>query len=662
MSSPAPATPAKPSAHQEQFLDVIDRDTAEARFRAHLDLGPLDSESVPLDLALGRVLAEPVTAPIDVPGFDRANVDGFAVRAADTVGAMEEAPVRLALNPETIEPGRIPATTVAPGTATAIATGGTLPRGADAVVMVEHTEVSRDGSALEVASAVTSGAFVAFAGTDMGRGETVLRPGQTLTSREVGVLAAIGNDRVTVHRRPRVAILSTGNELAAPGESLPPGCIYDANGPTLAAAVAEAGGEALPQGIVADSEKALGEALHAALVEADAVLLSGGTSKGAGDLSYRVVEQLEDPGVVAHGVALKPGKPVCLAVTGGKPVAVLPGFPTSATFTFHEFVAPVLRIFAGARQGQRQEIPARLPVRAHSDRGRKEYLLVSLVRGEEGLAAYPMGKGSGAVTAFSYADGFMAIPRHTEQLDADSTVTVQLLGEGLSPADLVSIGSHCVGLDLLLGQLQKRGLATKALHVGSSGGLAAARRGECDIAGVHLLDPETSTYNHPFLSDDLALIPGYRRMQGVLFRPGDPRFTQRTAEESVASAVADPECVMVNRNPGSGTRILTDRLLGNRQPPGYGVQTKSHNAVAAAVLQGRADWGVAISSVASEYGLGFLPLQEEHYDFAVPRARLHREPVARFRELLGEPEVRAAIEELGFRFPEAADSVPDGSH
>ena len=179
----------------------------------------------------------------------------------------------------------------------------------------------------------------------------------------------------------------------------------------------------------------------------DMVLLSGGTSKGAGDLSYRVVSRFGDPGIVAHGVALKPGKPICLAVTGGKPVVVLPGFPTSAIFTFHEFVAPVLRAFAGLPPERRETIPATLPMRVNSERGRTEYLLVSLVRTDEGLAAYPMGKGSGSVTTFSRADGFVTIPQHQEIVEAGTTVAVQTAGRGVEPADLVVIGSHCVGLD-----------------------------------------------------------------------------------------------------------------------------------------------------------------------------------------------------------------------
>jgi len=639
-------SPARKAARQEQFLEVITRDEATARFQRHLRLEPLGTETVPLGKALRRTLAATIVASVDVPGFDRSNVDGFAVVAADTYGAMEENPRTVDLNEEVLEPGRVPAETVAPGKATVIATGGMLPRGADAVIMVEHTEAVGDG--VECRNSVPPGQNVSFAGTDIAKGETVLRRGQTLTSREIGVLAAIGLAEVEVYRRPRVAIVSTGNEIVAPGAPMRTGAVYDSNAAIVGAAVEELGGEPVQLGIVSDDDAQL-EAVLKRGMSCDMVVLSGGTSKGAGDLSYRVVSRLGDPGVVAHGVALKPGKPICLAVSHGKPVVILPGFPTSAIFTFHEFVAPVLRAFAGLPQERRQTVTARLPVRVNSERGRTEYLLVSLFEGERGLAAYPMGKGSGSVTAFSYADGFVTIGQHEEIIDADSEVDVQLLGEDLAPAELVALGSHCVGLDFLLGELQSRGTSVKALHVGSMGGLAAARRRECDVGGIHLMDPATGEYNRPLLDDSLELIPGYRRMQGIVFRPGDTRFAQHNLERAVANALADPACTLVNRNSGSGTRILIDRLLGGRQPPGYGVQTKSHNAVATAVAQGRADWGIAIDTVARQYGLAFIPVQEEHYDFVVPKARRARPAVQAFERLLQEPAVRAHLQSLGFR-------------
>ena len=637
---------------QEQFLQVLDRDEAERRFRAALDLTPRGVERIPLEHALGRLLAADVLAPVDVPSFDRSNVDGFAVVAADTFGASEEAPRVVRLLDEHIHTGVVPQTRLRPGEAAAIATGGMIPRGADAVVMVEYAD-TRVGT-VRVARAVTAGSGVSFAGTDITAGETVLRAGQLLTSRDTGVLAAIGVAQVDVWRKPVVAILSTGDEIIPPGEPMQPGRVYDSNAQVLADAVREAGGEPARFGIVGDDAGKLRTRMREALASADVVLLSGGTSKGAGDVSYRVVAELTDPGVVAHGVALKPGKPICLAATGGRAVVVLPGFPTSAIFTFHEFVAPVIRLLAGAAAEERTVVEANLAVKVNSEIGRTEYLLVGLVDSGGDLVAYPMGQGSGSVTTFSRADGFATIERHQEIVEAGTVVAVQLLGRELQLADLVVIGSHCVGLDYLLGELQRRGARTKFLAVGSFGGLDAARRGECDIAGVHMLDPATGEYNRPFLTEGLELIPGYGRLQGIVFRPGDTRFEGRSAAEAIAIASSDADCVMVNRNQGSGTRALIERLLGGARPSGYAVQPRNHNAVAAAVRQGRADWGVTLDIVARASGLGFIPVQAEQYDFITPHARADRPAVAGFKALLRDPAVRLALQQLGMQPPGSA--------
>jgi len=649
---------------QDQFLDVIDRDEAERRFQAALDLRLLNAEQVPLEEALGRVLTGDVLSPVDVPSFDRSNVDGYAIRAADSYGASEQQPQRLRLLEETIATAVVPRSVVENGQAITIATGGMLPRGADAVAMVEHTDMAEYD--LLIRRAVTPGANVSFAGTDITAGELVLHAGEVLTSRETGVLAAVGIARVPVVRRPRVAILSTGDEIIAPGEPMRPSLVYDSNARIIADAVREQGGEPVEMGIVRDDAAELRQRLTQAISSCDVVLLSGGTSKGEGDLCYRVVSELRDPGIVAHGIALKPGKPICLAVTRGKPVVVLPGFPTSAIFTFHEFVAPVIRRLAGFRAEQRSAVRAELAVKVNSEIGRTEYLLVSLVEGaategtEDNKAnkgqkkagkqvAWPMGKGSGSVTTFSLADGFITIGRHEEIVEAGTEVEVTRLGRDAQPADLVMIGSHCVGLDLLLSEMHRRGWRTKSLAVGSTAGLEAAKRGQCDIAGIHLLDPATGKYNEPFVTPELMLVRGYGRLQGVVYRQDDSRFIGKMAEQAIAAAKDDPACAMVNRNPGSGTRVLIDRLLAGVTPIGYAVQPRSHNAVAAAVVQGRADWGVCIESVARQTGLGFLPLQEERYDFVVPQSRAGRPAVHEFQRLLEEPAMRTRLSKLDLR-------------
>lgn len=633
---------------QRQFLEVVDRDIAEARWREVIDCLPLAPERVLLADALGRVLAEDVRAEVDVPGFDRANMDGFAARAEDTYGASEEEPRLLLVNDEVIPTGVLPEVEVAAGTATVIATGGMLPRGADCVVPVEHTDPAdpdEEGRArVVVRQARVPGAALSYSGTDVGRGETVLFAGTRLTSRETGVLAAIGCAEVPVVRRPRVAILSTGDEILQPGEAMRPGFVYDSNGRILSDAVRELGAEPVFMGAFRDDVDALRTALHAALESADLVLLSGGTSKGEGDLNGQVVGELS-PGIVVHGVALKPGKPICLAAQGRRPVVVLPGFPTSAIFTFHEFVAPVLRALGGEGAARREQVRARLALRAGSERGRLEYLLVGLVPRANGeLAAYPMGKGSGSVTSFSRADGFVRIARNTEIVEADTPVEVSLIGRDVPVADLVIVGSHCAGLDTIASRLAREGFRVKLLAVGSQGGLAAARRGECDVAPIHLLDVETGRYNEPFLDEGMRLLAGYQRMQGVVTRSDESRTTEQL--------LADESLRMVNRNRGAGTRVLIDELLGRRRPRGFAYEPRSHYAVAAAVAQKRADWGVTIETVAEQAGLRFRPLRAEHYDFAIPHDRWERPALRALRSLL-EPgsSLRDDLAARGFTLP-----------
>ncbi len=635
------------AARQEQFLEVVSAAEARRRFEACIDRSPMPAESLPLAATLGRVLAADVLAPVDAPPFDRSNVDGFALRAADTIGASDGAPKRLTLNPEVIVCGVAPAVEVVAGTATAIATGGVIPRGADAVAMIEQTELIEDGPAIELRRAAMSGQFISYAGSDIARGETLLRRGTQIGSREIGMLAACGFAAVDVVGRLRVAVLSTGDELVEPGRPLRAGGVYDSNGAIIAAAVVEAGGEPIPFGAFPDEEVALELAMRSALDDCDIVVLSGGTSKGAGDLSHRIVSRLGKPAILVHGVALKPGKPLCLAAIGDKPLIVLPGFPTSAIFTFHAFVAPLIRARAGLPPEAAKTVTARVPVRIASELGRQEFVLVSLVAGADGPIAFPTGKGSGAVTAFSQADGFLAIDALATALDAGSSAEVTLIGERQRAPDLVIMGSHDVALDAVVGALSERGFSARTIAVGSLGGVAAASRGECDLAPVHLVDPATGIYNRHLLAPGLALVPGWRRMQGFIFRPGDARFEGRSAERALKTALADSTILMVNRNAGSGTRVLVDGLLQGRRPAGYANQPRSHNAVAAAIAQNRADWGVAIEPVARMYGLSFLPIAPEHYDFLLIEARRERPAVQAFLEVLRDDATRARIRALG---------------
>jgi putative molybdopterin biosynthesis protein len=284
-----------------------------------------------------------------------------------------------------------------------------------------------------------------------------------------------------------------------------------------------------------------------------------------------------------------------------------------------------------------------------SELGRQEFVLVALAESADGPVALPTPKGSGSVTSFSQADGFIAVEALASSLPAGTRARVTLIGEAAAAPDLVVTGSHCVALDAVLGTLADQGFSARTIAVGSLGGVAAAERGECDLAPVHLVDPATGIYNAHLLHPGLALVKGWQRLQGIVFRAGDARFEGRSAEEAVKAALADAACLMVNRNAGAGTRVLIDQLLAGARPAGYSNQPRSHNAVAAAVAQRRADWGVAIEPMARLYGLGFLPLAPEEYDFLLVGTRRERPAVQAFLAALRDEPTRARIRALGMR-------------
>ena len=640
---------------QQQFLDVVSKDEALARWHKAFAPRALPPETVGLAAALGRVLAHDMESPIDVPPFDRALVDGFALRAHDTLGASQSDPSILTLNAESLVCGRAPGpgAEIHAGTTTQIATGAMIPRGADCVAMVEFSEQHVEGIAIH--QTLRSGQGIAFAGSDIARGEMVLARRTVLGARELGILAACGLDQIKIIRRPRVAVISTGDELVAPGEALHGAAIYDSNSAILSASITENGGEPVNFGVIRDNEAALIAAVETALSDCDLLVLSGGTSKGAGDLTHRIIANLGTPGIVVHGVALKPGKPLCLAVARERPIAVLPGFPTSAIVTFHSFVTPMIRAMAGLGAASAPRLEAVSPVRIASELGRSEFSFVTLCPSPTGLKAIATSKGSGAVTSFSQADGFVEIAALSDRVEAGATVTVNLITSAQDLPDLVIAGSHCVGLNALSGALSEQGLRTRLLALGSQAGLAMAKRGECDLAPIHLLDGVSGNYNQSFLDASLTLIPGWRRMQGLAYRKGDPKITEALqsgdAKQAMQIIATRDDCIMVNRNVGSGTRILVDGILSALRPPGWSNQPRSHNAVAAAIAQGRADWGVTIAPIAAAYDLAFAPLGEEYYDFALVSARAAEPAIRAFLAALRAPAVRDQLRQLGFTLP-----------
>jgi len=635
----------------KEFHSVVSIGEARKRLEANYRASP-SLEKIKLEEALHRVAGEHVISPVDVPPFDRASMDGYAVKARDTFYADEEKPVDLELKGY-IRAGDGGRYEIEEGEAIGIATGAPMPRGANAVVMVEFTH--GEGQRVKIYRPVAPGENVMAAGSDIMRGETVIRRGTILTPRETGVLAGMGIEEVEVYRKPRVAIISTGNEVVEPGESLEYGKIYDVNSRAIADGVVENGGIATMEGIVEDREEALQEKLSQLVSgDYDMVITSGGTSAGQGDLSYKVIDDLGQPGILAHGVAIKPGKPTIIGVVEGKPIFGLPGYPTSAMVVFDVFVAPLLRALSGLPREERATVRARSSMKMFSSKGRYEYKLVNLVKGKGGdYSAYPVLTGSGAITTLADADGFIEVGENVEMLTAGEEVGVNLLSSTIKPADLTIIGSHCIGVDLLLNLMNRHNpLQAKIINVGSSGGLAAVKRGESDLSGTHLIEESTGVYNLPFLEkhglkDKAYLVRGYDREQGLLVAKDNPLGIGGVED------LLREDVTLVNRNPGSGTRVLLDMELKKlaqgsfkemvKKIRGYEVEGKSHSAIAAAVAYGRADVGLAIKTVAEQYGLGFIPLKEEKYDFAIPAEKFPKPEVQRFVGFLASQEFQEEL-------------------
>lgn len=611
------------------------------------------TEHVPLNRSYNRVLAENVYSKVDVPGFDRASMDGYAVKARDTWGADEESPRKLKIT-GIIHAGDRPAVTVTQGTAVEIATGAMMPGGANAVVMVENTDT--EGDYLNVRKSVSPGDNTMHAGADIMLGELVLRAGTRITPREISVLAAVGLNIVPVHKKPVVGIMSTGNEIASPGSKLSAGQIYDVNAYAVGAGVLESGGEPLYLGIVRDTQEDFSRALIGASGVADIVITSGSTSAGASDMMFGTVGGTGR--VFVHGIKIKPGKPTIIGETGGKPFIGLPGYPSSAITIFNEVVAPMIRYLSGYGEIERMTVSARMAMRVQSEGGREVLLPVGLLKTESGLMAYPVEKGSGAVSSLLDADGYIEIKEDIHVIEEDEEVSVKLFSEEISSPDLLIIGSHCLGIDVITDLMSEKGYTVRSINTGSMGGLRAIRKGIADVAGVHLLD-ESGVYNIPMikslgLEDSAALVKGYVREQGIIVAPGNPLGIKGIEDL--------PGKQFINRLKGSGTRTLLDmelKKLAERKGvklseliesiPGYDIEAKTHSAVAAAILTDKAEAGMGIRTVADQNGLGFIPLRDEEYDFVVQKSRMDKPAVKTFLEILGSDAFRDRIRKLGYR-------------
>lgn len=592
-------------------------------------------EEVDLFDAINRTLAEDIISDIDVPPFDRSLMDGYAVKSEDTYRAEEDNPITLKIL-GSIRAGDTPNIEIKNGETMEIATGAPVPKGCDAVVMVEYSE--KKGDTVKIYKGVAPHENIQYCGSDIMAGELVLRRNTFLSPRDIGGLGAIGRHRVKVKRKLKVALISTGNELISPGEPLMDYKIYDVNTHTLAASIREKGWDFNFYGIIRDKEEDIIETIKKAIEDNyDIILLSGGTSAGVGDLTVRVIEKLGGK-IHVHGMKIKPGKPTIIGTIDPsnpnfnsnsnsnttKLIVGLPGYPTSC-----------LTIFNVLFNEDEKTIKGHFPIRYLSAKGRTEYLPVSVVKGPNGYVVYPITKGSGAITSLTHSDGYIVIEENKEILE-DENVQVYLFGN--IKFGLNIIGSHCIGIDKLL---KEGNLFAKTINVGSIGGLLGIKRGEADIAGIHLLG-DNGEYNIPFLKrygvKDAVLVSGYIRRQGFMFKR---KLPIKTLEDILKNI---DKYRFINRNRGSGTRILFDKFLKDRgikgeRIKGYEIEAKTHSAIGVAIAMEKADIGIGIETVAKKYNLEFIPIGEEHYDFLIKSNKLQDKEVIKFIETLKKVEL-----------------------
>jgi len=651
------------------YLHDIPLPEAQSRLEAALreaDLWcVLDLETIPLDEnALGRTLAGPVWAKTSSPHYHASAMDGFAVRAAQTAGALPSKPLSLQI----------------PAEACYLDTGDPLTPGFDSVIPIENTEALdehgnlteaiRDPASIRIRASVAPWTHVRPLGEDIVATELVLPAGHVLRPADLGAIAAAGHSEVKVARKPRVAILPTGTELVPIGSKLKPGDILEYNSLVLAAQVKAMGGEPTRYPITKDDFDLICERVQEAAQDYDLILLNAGSSAGAEDFSAKVVERLGQ--LLVHGVAVRPGHPVILGTVDCRPrtettvhrpasivpIIGVPGYPVSAALTIEIFVEPLIAKWLGRRPNELPIETAQLTRKITSPGGDDDFVRVALGRVGEKLLAAPLSRGAGVITSLVRADGLVLLPRGTQGAEAGEQVQVRLYRPRAElDKTIFCIGSHDMTLDLIAQFLAGHDRRLASANVGSLGGLVALRRGEAHLAGSHLLDPGTGEYNISYIRQYL---PGVKvkvvtlvgREQGLLVKRGNPKHIKslgdldRPGAESEAARVC-----FVNRQRGAGTRVLLDyhlNLLGIATDSiiGYNQEEYTHLGVAAAIASGRADCGLGIAAAAKALELDFIPLFQERYDLVIPKEYAGSDLLAPLFSVLENKEFRAAVSAL----------------
>ncbi len=601
------------------------------------------SERIATSEAEGRVTAEPVFARLSSPGFHSAAMDGIAVRAEDTFSAHETNPLTLDLHS---------------GEAVMINTGQPLPSDKNAVIMIENVSIDQEKGTATIMAPAFPWQHVRKIGEDIVATELLLPSHHLLLPADIGSLLAAGVAEIAVRKQPKITIIPTGSELISleelNGSTIPPGKTVESNSSMLAAAARAAGATVQITPIVPDNLETLKQAVKKAVEqEADIVLLNAGSSAGTADYTVKVIANLGE--VLMHGITIMPGKPTIMGRIEGVPVFGIPGYPVSALISFENLVVPLIKRLQGIDAEERVAMKAICGRNIPSTPGIKEFRRMVAGRLGNNIIVLPVKKGAGAISTMTRANAMLIIPAESEGINAGQEIRIQLLRPASQiEKTVLCIGSHDLTLDLIHDFL-KRSLPSyhmAATHVGSLGGITAVRDGLCHVAGTHLLDIDTGEYNISYLKKYLKEGQRVRlynlvyREQGFIVPKGNPKGISSIKD------LAEKKLSFVNRQAGSGTRVLLDYQLKNEgiEPAeinGYDNEEYTHMAVAVNVLSGKADTGLGIQAAARALGLDFIPVAEERYDLLIPEEAMDYPAMNRFMEIIRSQEFREKAEGLG---------------
>jgi putative molybdopterin biosynthesis protein len=618
------------------YLDNLKFEEARALLSETFGRGTsIKTEIIPVYDALGRVSAKPVTATMSSPNHNASAMDGIAVTAADTEAADDRNHLELKVGEN----------------CKYIDTGDPVTEPFNAVIMVEDL-LEADEHRVVIKAPARIWQHVRHVGEDIAAGELIIPSFQRIRAVDIGAVTAGGITDIEVFKKPVVAIIPTGTEIIEDPAAMIEGSIIDSNSRMFAAMVSDAGAIALRMAPVIDEPGLIRGAFKAALGKADAVILIAGSSAGSEDYSVDIIKEFGE--LLFHGVAVKPGKPAIFGRAGNKPLIGLPGFPVSGYVIFDRLVRPLLELLQGIASQHEEYRRGVLSRRIASSLEHREFVRVKcgVVGGR--MIVSPLSRGAGITMSLVHADGILEIPQESEGYESGAEVDIRLTRPpGEIENRLVSIGSHDLLLDVITELMYRGGnhISLSSTHQGSMGGVMAIRKGECHIAPVHLLDTRDGRYNEYlfgryFKPGEAALLKGVGRSQGLIVKPGNPRGIA-----SIGDLVAE-NIVYINRQRGSGTRVLLDYLLAlnNIDPErinGYNREMTTHMAVASAVKSGTADAGLGVFSAAAVNGLDFIPLGREDYDFIVRTDMIGEPSLQSFINCLKSAEFASELEKLG---------------